>query len=109
MKRLTWMLLLSAFVASAQSLMPPPAPVRYHGSKIVHGATLLKTKLVIQKPPPMILLTWQPNYITTNEVTVIEASADLHHWTPVFTGATNRCWQPATNPATFWRAYNKTN
>ena len=104
MKRLTTILLLSAFVASAQSLMPPAAPKHYHGVKIVKGATLLKTKLTVPKPPPMVLLTCVSNP-TTNTVTCIEASPDLRNWTLVFTGATNQCRQPATNSATFWRAY----
>lgn len=105
LKRLIILLLLAAPVL-AQNLMPPAMPVRYHAITIVHGATLLKTKLVVAPPIPMILMTWIQNYVTTNEVTCIDASPDLSHWTLVFTGATNQWRFPAPSQTTFWRAYN---
>jgi hypothetical protein len=104
MKHLTTILLLSAAVASAQSLIPPTSPRRYHSVTILKGATLLKTKLAVSLPPKMGLLTWVLNPMT-NTVTCIEASPDLVHWTLVFTGATNRCWILENAPMMFFRAY----
>lgn len=66
--------------------------------------------VVIPQLPPMIHLTWDENYIQTNEMTVIIESQILtvpkSLWVIAFEGSTNQCWIPMIYNQAFFKAYN---
>jgi len=96
-------LALAGCTAAPKLRTPPPLPV-----PAVRSAKILSAPMAIPAPPGQRFITWTPNYVQTNEATVIECSPSLTApvWSVYFIGATNRC--PLTNnqPAKFFRAYN---
>lgn len=55
---------------------------------------------------PVRYVCWNPQYEFTNEVTVIQSSADLVHWRTYFVGMTNQCTIQMASNQMFFRAYN---
>ena len=95
--------------ASSSPTQPVPSPA----SPPIPPMTSMRTvnqnaATVILALPRVVVLTWQPNYVQTNEATLIESTTSLTSpaWQTCFTGRTNTTTLPATAPVEFFRASN---